>query len=142
PDTSAEQFGGAFGVYPYAPSGRVYVSDMKYGLFVFDIDTTGLDITEAETSLLQNLTVAPNPVRGHTKIFLRHTDAGTYNLQIVDGGGKLVRDFGQKNYQPGETILEWDGQNDQGAELRPGVYFLRAAGPSLEKSVPILKIPE
>lgn len=37
-DTSAltgEGFGGAFGVYPFTPSGTIYVSDRQQGLFVF-----------------------------------------------------------------------------------------------------------
>ncbi|MCZ6818759.1 MAG: hypothetical protein O7G31_04625, partial [Calditrichaeota bacterium] len=37
-DTSAESgsgFDGAFGVYPFAPSGNIYVSDKRSGLNVF-----------------------------------------------------------------------------------------------------------
>ncbi len=34
---TGEVFGGAFGVYPFAPSGFIYVSDSKEGLFIFSI---------------------------------------------------------------------------------------------------------
>jgi len=34
---TGEGFKGAFGVYPFAPSGNVYVSDMQNGLFVFSV---------------------------------------------------------------------------------------------------------
>lgn len=47
-DTSAraeEGFVGAFGVYPFAPSGNIYVSDIDNGLFVFSFATTAVFIS-------------------------------------------------------------------------------------------------
>lgn len=38
PETSGQGFSGAWGVYPLAPSGHVYVSDRANGLFIFAVD--------------------------------------------------------------------------------------------------------
>ncbi len=49
-DTSAlsgEGFSGAFGVYPFAPSANIYVSDMDNGLFVFSFTPDVVAVTFA-----------------------------------------------------------------------------------------------
>ena len=38
PTESGEGFSGAWGVYPFTPSGTIYVSDMQGGLFVFRLE--------------------------------------------------------------------------------------------------------
>lgn len=37
PDVNQQGFNGAWGVYPFTPSGNVYVSDRTHGLFVFEV---------------------------------------------------------------------------------------------------------
>ena len=61
-DTSIQphvgDYRGAWGVYPLLPSGRVLISDMQEGLFVFDISNiTAIDDVENET--LSDLKVFP-----------------------------------------------------------------------------------
>ena len=38
PDFARQGFGGAWGAYPFTPSGTIYVSDMQGGLFVFGLE--------------------------------------------------------------------------------------------------------
>ena len=52
-DTSletGESFDGAFGVYPFAPSGNIYVSDIDEGLFVFNFQPASQAIFRVERS--------------------------------------------------------------------------------------------
>jgi len=52
---------GAWGAYPYLPSGRVLVSDMQNGLYILDVSgLAGLNSTESAD--LNQLQVFPNPV--------------------------------------------------------------------------------
>lgn len=61
-DTSLEphddSYEGAWGVYPYLPSGRVLVSDMQRGLFVIDISAA---VSVAEATEPETLQAFPNP---------------------------------------------------------------------------------
>lgn len=48
---SGSGFDGAWGVYPFAPSGNVYVSDINTGLYVFEFDATAGAIEGTVTDL-------------------------------------------------------------------------------------------
>lgn len=90
-DTSTQphqtDYRGAWGVYPFLPSGRVLVSDMQEGLFVLDIS----NITDVENreELHAELTVFPTVA--DQRIFLNipslENDA---ELGIVNGLGQTV----------------------------------------------------
>lgn len=81
-DTSLEphapSYEGAWGVYPYLPSGIVLVSDMQRGLFVIDI-SQALQVDGAEPE------VAP-------RVWPTITD-GTVNISLPSGAGGEVRVF-------------------------------------------------
>lgn len=93
-------FQGAWGVYPYLPSGNVLVSDMELGLFVLKADykracyLEGL-ITDAATNL---------PIPNATVTFLGNSSSkgsklnGTYKTGIVTEANNLVR-FSAPGYQ-------------------------------------------
>lgn len=73
-DTFDEQNGytnyqGAWGVYPYLPSGTILVSDFENGLFVLSFDTTSPPVTDgiAQNSPLR-LSVFPNPSHDQVRI--------------------------------------------------------------------------
>jgi len=81
--------------------------------------------------------VYPNPGRGPTGVQL-HV-AGTSGdreasgeAAVFDLAGRRVRMIHQGAIARGLTTLSWDGRDERGAELRPGVYLLRftAAGSS------------
>ncbi|MCF8238063.1 MAG: choice-of-anchor B family protein [Saprospiraceae bacterium] len=115
-DTSNEPDGtsykGAWGVYPFLPSGNILVSDMQEGLFVFEkIDPTITSVhpTFADPSLIQ---IYPNPVT--TTLYL---DAATgiewKDLQLLDVAGRQV------GYWSGQST-----QIDLPSTLPEGLYFL------------------
>lgn len=79
--------------------------------------------------------VYPNPGRGPTGVQLHVAGAPgapgvTGNVAVFDLAGRRVRMIHQGTLARGLTTLSWDGRDDRGDELRPGVYLLRftAAG--------------
>jgi flagellar hook capping protein FlgD len=77
----------------------------------------------------------PNPGRGPTGIQLHVAGAPedrgvTGEAAIYDLAGRRVRVIHQGMIARGLTTLSWDGRDQRGAELSPGVYLLRftAAG--------------
>ena len=95
---------GAWGVYPYLPSGNIIVSDMQTGLYLFEC---GNPTAIIENKLTPNL--FPNPAT--TKFIIQNTKAEIFTL-YNSLGAKVLEQGIQKNQN---TIYR---QN-----LRNGLYF-------------------
>ncbi len=90
-------------------------------LFVVNCGTTGLP-AEAETpAIAPRLRVAPNPAPGRARIeLLGPVPAGS--VDIYDVAGRLCRSLG---VAAGGAVLRWDGRDDHGRNLPPGMYLIR-----------------
>lgn len=78
---------------------------------------------EARFELAQN---RPNPFRPRTVIGFSLPAASPYQLTIVDAGGRRVRSFAG-SAAAGASSVVWDGRDDAGHAVAPGVYFYRFA---------------
>ncbi|MCB9163459.1 MAG: choice-of-anchor B family protein [Flavobacteriales bacterium] len=88
PAPSADNYRGAWGVYPYLPSGRVLVSDMQTGLWVFDIDqSTALEPDKSRPHHRIALTVTSD----HVVITPLSPTPATLHIQVVASNGQTVR---------------------------------------------------
>ena len=70
-----DSYKGAWGVYPYLPSGNIIVSDMQTGLYIIELsnETT----TVIENNLIKN--IYPNPVKNQFNITLKADKITIYN---------------------------------------------------------------
>jgi choice-of-anchor B domain-containing protein len=141
---SMEGFGGAFGVYIYAPSGNIYVSDDDAGLLIFDFDSATIGITPVSSNipgeflLKQNY---PNPFNPSTKIAfdipkLNGVSLSHTTLKIFDIAGHETASLLEEDLLPGSYEIEWN------AEAHPsGVYFynLQAGGYTMTKKMILTK---
>lgn len=88
PAPSADNYRGAWGVYPYLPSGRVLVSDMQTGLWVFDIDqSTALEPDKSRP----HHRIAPTVTSDHVVITPLSPTPATLHIQVVASNGQIVR---------------------------------------------------
>jgi hypothetical protein len=74
------------------------------------------------------LSVSPNPFRGSVLFELDHETAGSldhFSLHIFDASGRRVRALGVSR---GASSVAWNGLDQSGASVPPGVYFIQAAG--------------
>ena len=67
------------------------------------------------------LAVATNPARGATQLTFAHLDAGA-RLEILDTTGRRIRGWSPP---PGDGIVSWDGDSDEGGRVPPGFYLAR-----------------
>ena len=67
----------------------------------------------------------PNPFRGRTTIRYALVTAGPAELTLYDVSGRLVRTLVRSDVPAGEQQVAWDGQDDAGRLLAPGLYFYR-----------------
>lgn len=68
----------------------------------------------------------PNPFTHTTTVQLDLPLRARVVLGVYDLGGRRVRELANAVWTPGRHAVSWDGRNDRGERLDPGVYFLRA----------------
>ncbi len=74
--------------------------------------------------------VAPNPFADQTWITFGLADGPSpYQVQVhvYNLGGQRVRGLANATYAPGSYALTWDGRDDAGRRLPPGLYICRLA---------------
>ena len=73
---------------------------------------------------------APNPFEAGTTISFGLARAGDVSLDIFDTQGRLVRRLKHGALAAGNHIAAWDGADDSGAGVPPGVYSCRLVTPA------------
>jgi len=82
---------GAWGAYPYLPSGHVLVSDMQNGLYVLDPSAIFSGMNETVGGL--SFTAYPNPVTNGSSISISLPDfkaGNSYDVRMLSIDGRLV----------------------------------------------------
>ena len=130
-DTSifaAEGYDGCFGVYPFAQTGYVYVSDWDNGLYIFEVEgysgpvTSVRETPSATARLEQNY---PNPFNPATTIAFELDRGADVTLRVFDVRGGAVRTLASGTHDAGRHEATWNGTNDAGRAVASGVYFYR-----------------
>lgn len=111
----AQNYKGAWGTYPFLPSGIVLVSDMQEGLFVFQLNqpTALNEINTFGTELYPNPVAAGETIRGRTI-----ADDGVKSAELLSFDGKVIW-RGILNVNDGEFRMELPKTADA------GMYVLR-----------------
>jgi hypothetical protein len=121
-------FEGAWGCYPFSPSGHIYVSDRPDGFFVFSFDETAAGVdgrlmgASPGFELDQNY---PNPFNPETTIPYRLTRQSRVELGVYDISGRQIRTLVESIQSAGWQRAVWDAKDDRGHRVASGVYFCR-----------------
>lgn len=109
-------FKGAWGVYPFLPSGIVLVSDMQTGLYIFDVSQA---ISVEEQNIVTNL-VNPFPNPFNDKIEVEFSSSVKDELKKIE----LLNNLGQVIFSTETNAERYTFTNTE--FLAKGVYILRA----------------
>jgi hypothetical protein len=66
----------------------------------------------------------PNPTGSATALRYEVAASTRVELSAYDAAGRLVRTLVNRDHAPGVYGAEWNGENDSGERMPPGVYFL------------------
>lgn len=87
------------------------------------------------------LAAAPNPSPGgSTRLMFQLARAGKVSFAIIGVDGRSVRNVPAEMYSPGTHSYEWDGRDDDGRPVAPGIYFAIARTPDGEKITRVARI--
>ncbi|MDM7916676.1 MAG: M28 family peptidase [Candidatus Eisenbacteria bacterium] len=67
----------------------------------------------------------PNPANAGSSVRFALPQAGEVSLQLFGIDGRLVRTLVDGPLAAGGHALAWDGRNDRGAAVAPGIYYVR-----------------
>jgi hypothetical protein len=67
----------------------------------------------------------PNPFRVSTALRFALPVAGPVRIAVHSVTGQQVTTLTNRRYEAGESIVTWDGTDDAGEPLSPGIYFVR-----------------
>jgi hypothetical protein len=70
-------------------------------------------------------TATPNPFNPQTSLRYGLSQTSRVSLEIFDPGGRLVRTLIRTTQPAGSYTVIWDGKNDTGQGVAPGVYYAR-----------------
>ena len=121
-----------------------------------DLATTGLDIyAQAFTSEGEKLDVPtgpppprlalgaprPNPSRGTSIFSLGVPIASQGRVDVLDVAGRRVRTLAAREFAAGTREVVFDGRDDAGRELRPGVYrvLARVGGETTSRTIVLVQ---
>ncbi len=70
-----------------------------------------------------SLGVCPNPFRESTRVLVSVEEACAASIDLYAVDGRRVRSLGRMTLPAGTHEVVWDGRDDDGAPLAPGLYF-------------------
>lgn len=88
---------------------------------IYRIDSPVVGVPPS-TASARRLRLAPNPFVGSVTISLDGASIAE-RIEVLDLGGRRVR-----RWTPSGPSVQWDGKNDAGREMPPGLYRIRAFG--------------
>jgi hypothetical protein len=100
---------------------------------------TGVDVAPTPTA---EMSVSPNPFQRETTIHFGVPPSGSFvELAVYSVGGRRVRTLLSGWRNGGGWSQRWDGRDENGTAVAPGVYFVRCAlaGRSLTEQVVLLR---
>jgi len=141
PEVDSTQFRGAWGVYPFLPSGTILLSDMQRGLFVFEgmgdncsnqappectmQNCLSLATSTTDLSTLGSIDLYPNPITSSFSIQLNlEKVVPNLTVSLHSLSGSILQQWGVEGVTSGAQQLSFTLQKD----IANGFYFLSLRG--------------
>ncbi|MDZ7741223.1 MAG: choice-of-anchor Q domain-containing protein [Bacteroidota bacterium] len=102
---------------------RVYDGQIDMGAYEFG-PWVGVDYQKPKSNS-QQLIASPNPFYHETRIRYQSKEKGKQSIFVFDINGNKVATLMDITGHPGQGEIIWDGRNDYGRELAPGVYVVK-----------------
>jgi hypothetical protein len=100
-----------------------------HGRSMWRLDLTNLPVAAPLASASGRLALsapAPNPSRGSVRLGLETPLGSRAEVVVYDAVGRRVAPLVAAAGAAGSRALAWDGRDEHGARVPPGVYFVRA----------------
>jgi len=89
---------------------------------------TGINETDLNLSSAFALSCFPNPFRDYTTLRIVINRPGRYRLELSDVQGRSLGILEDKQFEPGEYLIDIGGNRFKNGLMQEGVYFVRMSG--------------
>lgn len=132
PGAARQSYEGAWGIYPFLPSGKVLVSDMQTGLYIFDL--AAVNTNEVEETV--DLKIFPQPFNNTLNIKMNNPlGQDEVQISLMDITGRTVASLGLQTIVSGKNQFSLNIKED----LAKGVYVLNISGQQINVSRKVVK---
>lgn len=100
-----------------------------------------LDVPPTEAPLDVRLGVRNNPSRSDQWIDARSPVSGPQDLKVFDPAGRAVRHLDSGYRSAGTRSVSWDGRDDAGRKVSPGIYRIRFEAAGRTASAALVRLP-
>jgi hypothetical protein len=91
---------------------------------------------QSDDAIVDTITIAgPNPSRQFTDLVLSIVQPGPVTASVYDVRGGVIRHLVDRNLMPGEHLVRWNGKDEHGRVVVPGVYFVRLSTRTTQATV-------
>lgn len=104
--------------------GRLIVGTHGNGVFESYLSDAKLFDSSIDKPNQVDVRVYPNPFVKNTTLEYELPESGEVKIDLTDSGGKLIRNMLWAPQYAGTNRVSWDGTNNAGIKVRPGVYFM------------------
>ncbi len=111
----------------------------KTGTYRLQVRPLTVDVADGLPARTTLGAVFPNPVTSGATVSFDLASGGDVRLELYDLHGARVRTLADGRWEPGRWQVTWNGMDDAGQEVAPGVYFLRLQGPDGSGSRRVVK---
>ncbi|MBM3323822.1 T9SS type A sorting domain-containing protein, partial [candidate division WOR-3 bacterium] len=79
-----------------------------------------------------NVSAWPNPFTRGTVLSVKLAQPGNVDLKVYDNNGRAVRELASGRQVSAQTSFPWDGRDNSGRSVAPGIYFYRVRSAGAE----------
>ena len=94
----------------------------------------------AQNVAMGGLRASPVPARGPTNLVFALTRTSAVRLDVLDVNGRRIRRLLEGRFAPGPHSVAWDGLDEGGRPVPPGIYLAHAGGEGVAISARLVRI--
>ena len=122
----------------------VYLADYTAGMTIlhFGVISTTEAPGHSNPESLSIETIYPNPFGDFTTINCSLDRPESITLKMRDAQGRTVKILQKSRMLPGTFVITWDGTDDSGKRVSPGMYFIELANQKERVVQPVIYVHE
>lgn len=109
------------------------------GAFRATLDPCATTGTEDSPPAIASLVAAPNPFQSAVTIQATLPSPGRTQVDVFDIAGRRVAKIMDADQAAGPLRVTWDGRNEAGQRVAPGIYFVKLVGNDLSQVKKIVR---
>lgn len=116
---------------------------VEFGAIGLKLETPTVGVSEFVDPAQRSLAIAPgrpNPFVSRTGIDYRVSEAAIVRLRLFDAAGHRVRTLVDREVPAGAHVAWWDGRDDAGRPVPPGVFYARLSSGSTDRSERVVRL--